>query len=60
MFLVLPEDFGTLCELGALAPLDGYLAQDEAVFRHGFYPAALQSGAENGVQSRCRMSACRR
>lgn len=50
VFLVLPEDFGTLCELGALAPLDGYLAQDEAVSDTDFYPAALQSGAENGVQ----------
>ena len=50
VFLVLPEDFGELCELGALAPLDGYLAQDEAVSDTDFYPAALQSGAENGVQ----------
>lgn len=50
VFLVLPEDFGTLCELGALVPLDGYLAQDEAVSDTDFYPAALQSGAENGVQ----------
>ena len=50
VFLVLPEDFGTLCELGALAPLDGYLAQDETVSDTDFYPAALQSGAENGVQ----------
>ncbi len=50
VFLILPEDFGTLCELGALAPLDGYLAQDAAVSETDFYPAALQSGAENGVQ----------
>ena len=50
VFLVLPEDFGELCELGALVPLDGYLAQDEAVSDTDFYPAALQSGAENGVQ----------
>lgn len=50
VFLVLPEDFGELCELGALAPLDGYLAQDEAVSDTDFYAAALQSGAENGVQ----------
>ena len=50
VFLVLPEDFGTLCELGALAPLDGCLAQDKEVSDTDFYPAALQSGAENGVQ----------
>ena len=29
VFLVLPEDFGELCELGALAPLDSFLARDE-------------------------------
>ena len=50
VFLVLPEDFGTLCELGALEPLDGCLAQDKEVSDTDFYPAALQSGAENSVQ----------
>ena len=34
VFLVLPEDFGTLCELGALAPLDGYLAQVGWIFSY--------------------------
>ena len=51
VFLVLPEDFGTLCELGALAPLDGCLAQDKEVSDTDFYPAALQSGAPGRRQT---------
>ena len=37
VFLVLPEDFGTLCELGALEPLDGLAAFDGVVvfYTHG-------------------------
>ncbi len=59
VFLVLPEDFGTLCELGALAPLDGYLAQDEAVSDTDFYPARCRAARRTACSMRCHMSACR-
>lgn len=50
VFLVLPEDFGMLAELGALQPLDGLLAGDDAISPSDFYDAALQSGSADGIQ----------
>lgn len=50
VFLVLPEDFGMLAELGALQPLDNLLASDPAVSTEDFYDAALESGNTDGVQ----------
>lgn len=50
VFLVMPEDFGMLAELGALQPLDSLLQNDGAVSEADFYPAALESGASGGVQ----------
>lgn len=50
VFMVLPEDFGMLYELGALEPLAGYLERDETVSAADFYPSALESGAVDGRQ----------
>lgn len=50
VFLVLPEDFGMLAEVGALQPLDGLLSGGDAVSPSDFYEAALQSGSADGVQ----------
>lgn len=50
VFLVLPEDFGMLAELGALQPLDSLLENDSAVSTGDFYDAARQSGEAGGVQ----------
>ena len=50
VFLVLPEDFGMLAEVGALQPLDGLLSGDDAVSPSDFYDAALQSGSADGIQ----------
>lgn len=50
VFMILPEDFGMLRELGAMKPLDALIERDGAVSRDDFYPAALQSGASDGVQ----------
>lgn len=50
VFLVMPEDFGMLAELGALQPLDNLLENDAAVSADDFYNAALESGEVGGVQ----------
>lgn len=50
VFMVLPEDFGMLCQLDALEPLDDFIAQDDAVERDAFYRAALENGMEDGTQ----------
>lgn len=50
VFMVLPEDFGTLYALGALQPLSDLIERDEAVSTDDFYPAALESGAAGGTQ----------
>lgn len=50
VFLVMPEDFGMLAELGALQPLDSLLDSDGEVSAADFYDAALKSGASGGVQ----------
>ena len=50
VFLVLPEDFGMLAELGALQPLDDLIENDPTVSPEDFYNAALESGAAGGVQ----------
>ncbi|MDO5785224.1 MAG: extracellular solute-binding protein [Eubacteriales bacterium] len=50
VFIVLPEDFGMLCQLDALEPLDAFIEQDDTVSRAAFYDAALASGMENARQ----------
>lgn len=50
VFMVLPEKFGILCALGALRPLNALIERDDEVSAADFYPAALESGAVNGVQ----------
>lgn len=50
VFMVLPEDFGMLCQLDALEPLDEFMEQDDAVQTDAFYRAALASGIESGRQ----------
>lgn len=50
VFMILPEDFGTLYELGAMRPLDALIERDGAVSKSDFYPAALKSGVVDGVQ----------
>ncbi len=49
VYMVLPEDFGMLCGLEALKPLDGLLERDPETSLDDFYPAALDSGSMNGV-----------
>ena len=50
VFIVLPEDFGMLSELGALQPLNQLIENDPAVSAQDFYSAALASGAAGEVQ----------
>ena len=50
VFMVLPEDFGTLYALGALHPLDDLMERDGSVSDADFYPAAYESGAVGGTQ----------
>ncbi len=49
VYMVLPEDFGMLCELDALQPLDKLIENDENVSPDDFYPAALESGTVDGI-----------
>ena len=50
VFMVLPEDFGTLCEFGALEPLDQLIERDTTVCREDFYDAAFDSGMLDDTQ----------
>ncbi len=50
VFMILPEDFEMLYELGALHPLDALAERDGTVSPDDFYPAALESGNVNDVQ----------
>ena len=50
VFMVLPEDFGMLYELGALEPLDGLMESDDEASRDIFYEAALKGGSVDGKQ----------
>lgn len=48
--MILPEDFGMLCQLDALEPLDAWIEKDSAVSGDDFYGAALESGKTKGEQ----------
>lgn len=50
VYMVLPEDFGTLCRLGALQPLDNWIAHEADISTDDFYQAALANGSSNGIQ----------
>lgn len=50
VFMILPEDFGRLTALNALAPLDHRIAQDDEVSPTAFYPSTLKSGRAGTVQ----------
>lgn len=50
VFMVLPEDFGTLYGLGALERLDGRIEGDPALSQEDFYRAAMDSGRIDGGQ----------
>ena len=50
IFMVLPEDFGMLCEFGALEMLDQRIEQDDEVQAEDFYSAAFDSGRMEGTQ----------
>lgn len=50
VFMVLPEDFGTLCEFGALEPLNQLLENDSTISQQDFYDAAFESGMLEGIQ----------
>lgn len=49
VYMVLPEDFGMLCGLNALKPLNDLVERDTGVSSDDFYPAALESGSTDGV-----------
>lgn len=49
VFMILPEDFDLLCSVGALAPLDVWMAED-AVTRENLYESALAAGRWQGWQ----------
>ncbi len=49
VYMVLPEDFGMLCGLNALKPLDELVERDPGTSPDDFYPAALDCGSMNGV-----------
>ena len=50
VMVILPEDFIRLSDKGALKRLEPYKVTDAHVNWEDFYPAALQSGADNGIQ----------
>ncbi len=50
VYMVLPEDFETLCSLGALRQLDRFMERDPEAAPDNFYHAALASGSSNGAQ----------
>lgn len=50
VLVVLPEDFVQLSSNGALRPLDALIECDAEVSWNDFYEAALQTGAEQGIQ----------
>ncbi len=49
VYMVLPEDFGMLCGLNALKPLDDLMERDPETSPDDFYHAALDSGSMNEV-----------
>ena len=50
VMVILPEDFVQFSDAGALYGLDGLIAGDPEVDTADFYTAALESGADKGVQ----------
>lgn len=50
VMVILPEDFVQFSDAGALYGLDGRIAGDPEVDTADFYTAALESGADKGVQ----------
>ena len=50
VMVILSEDFNRLSYTGALLGLDRFMGKGSGVDLEDFYPAALQSGADGGVQ----------
>ena len=60
VFLVLPEDFGELCELGALAPLTAILRRTRRCPTRISIRRRCRAARRTACSTRCRMSAYRR
>lgn len=50
VMVILPEDFVIFSDTASLRELDPFMKQDPEVDLSGFYPAALQAGADKGKQ----------
>lgn len=50
VMVILPEDFAIFSDTASLRELDPFMKQDPEVDLSGFYPAALQAGADKGKQ----------
>ena len=50
VMVILPEDFVIFSDTASLRELDSFMARDPEVDLSDFYPAALESGADNGAQ----------
>lgn len=50
VFFVLPDDFGLLAEIGALAPLDDRMGGEDGLDPALYYDACLQAGQQGGKQ----------
>ena len=50
VMVILPEDLAIFSDTASLRELDPFMKQDPEVDLSGFYPAALQAGADKGKQ----------